>query len=298
MRSEVAVLKCDEAPTHAGAADVPSARCLTADDELPPTCLPCGYNLTGLGSARCPECGWVIDWRLARLSEEERRAGSPAYKAYGWRVLPAALRSVWLMLFHPVRLARCLRYDDPWRPAMLVAFLAYCAAILPEAIREPRTVFHEYRIRELSGAVSCMAVVVLALGLLSSTRHPILSLARRLRLFTILSLYGTCFVASWGLLGPPLVLEVWNDNHILSPLANFVEDFEKLFSRPDFLARTVLFYWWAAILWVFAFVRLHRWWARLLFLPTPWFAGWFAIFVAERINEACRIWVPIPSGSP
>jgi hypothetical protein len=30
---------------------------------LPPTCGRCGYNLTGLTSTRCPECGLTIDWK-------------------------------------------------------------------------------------------------------------------------------------------------------------------------------------------------------------------------------------------
>lgn len=34
---------------------------------LPPTCRKCGYNLTGLDSNRCPECGREFKWKEVRL---------------------------------------------------------------------------------------------------------------------------------------------------------------------------------------------------------------------------------------
>lgn len=37
---------------------------------VPPTCPHCEYNLTGLPSSRCPECGRIFNWRAV-----QRRAG-------------------------------------------------------------------------------------------------------------------------------------------------------------------------------------------------------------------------------
>ena len=34
---------------------------------LPPTCRQCGYNLTGLTSLRCPECGTSFKWNEVRI---------------------------------------------------------------------------------------------------------------------------------------------------------------------------------------------------------------------------------------
>ena len=44
--------------------------------KMPPTCPKCGYNLTGLPSSRCPECGTICDRR-----ELERRARDFAVQA-------------------------------------------------------------------------------------------------------------------------------------------------------------------------------------------------------------------------
>ncbi len=48
----------------------------------PPTCLACGYNLSGLTQCRCPECGteYRLDelWQTHIVSKPSRSEGSPA----------------------------------------------------------------------------------------------------------------------------------------------------------------------------------------------------------------------------
>ena len=71
-------------PIEPGELDRMTGRTWTSS--LPPICPKCGYNLTGLASRRCPECGGVFrlkDLRrrvldAQRLLEEVRRAGAAA----------------------------------------------------------------------------------------------------------------------------------------------------------------------------------------------------------------------------
>ncbi len=97
-----------------------------------PFCIQCEYNLTGLTSDICPECGWRINWTLAALDEEGRRPGTPAHRARGWRRVDATVVTVLLMLFAPWRFARQLRHDESLMPALwtaLVSFAIFLAAV-------------------------------------------------------------------------------------------------------------------------------------------------------------------------
>src|SRR5256885_211885 len=89
-----------------------------------PTCIHCEYNLTGLTSGRCPECGWVVDWGLAR-DEEAERVGSPAYGRPAGAFIQSGLRTTVMMLLRPIRFARVLRADEPVLPAAFVAVGAF-----------------------------------------------------------------------------------------------------------------------------------------------------------------------------
>lgn len=39
--------------------------------DLPPRCLDCRYDLSATSSARCPECGWIIDPRWLYLTDTQ-----------------------------------------------------------------------------------------------------------------------------------------------------------------------------------------------------------------------------------
>lgn len=234
-----------------------------------PYCVPCGYNLTGLTSARCPECGWIIDWRLARLDEERGRTGTPAYVAKGWQRLWAPWLTVWWMLFRPVAFARRLRQDEPWLPALSVAL---SAALLGGAMWWLGHGFHKEDPRWVgiyaSSILACILVNTVGF-LLANGGHPgSQRTSHRLKLFVLFSLYSTGFIAAWGLTAPPR-LEGLDQASFLWPLHNPLDHADRLVSDGAFLGRTIIFYWWAAILWVFAFTRTRPRWAAVFFIPVP-----------------------------
>jgi hypothetical protein len=73
---------------------------LTIDSESERFCPDCGYNLRGMTSDRCPECGILIGNVSAFTIPWAHRAEIGRVRAFG--------RSVWLATFHPTRLARAV----------------------------------------------------------------------------------------------------------------------------------------------------------------------------------------------
>src|SRR3954452_7751839 len=74
-------------------------------------CPDCGYDLRGIASERCPECGWVIDRTLLGASAipwvGRERIGR-------WR---AYWRTVWMATFSNKRLAMESVRPIEWRDA-------------------------------------------------------------------------------------------------------------------------------------------------------------------------------------
>lgn len=253
-----------------------------------PYCIRCDYNLTGIESARCPECGWVIDWAAARLNVEQRRPGTPAHHAEGWRVVPAVLATVALMLFRPIQFARRLRYDESLWPAAGVALGACLLAAAPYAIMGGVSRDHvQWAAAYGCGIVACMLSNCLALATICRDRNRLLGWARRFRLLVLLSLYATCFVAVWPYIQPPLMSG--QKVNFLFPIGEF-DSFPDTVNDLQLLGRTAMFYWWSTILLIFVCVRNDRSWPKLLCLPLVCASGIVAFYAGYHAYEQLPWW--------
>lgn len=197
-----------------------------------PTCIRCGYNLTGLTRDICPECGWTVDWDLAACDLENRRPGTVAHRAKNQFAVARTAATVFSMLFTPWRFAREIRYDESIVPSLSVAVLSLAITFVPWTHNNPTT-------HELLCFLSAIITVVIANSVLFASlcfvRTPRRSTwGKRFRLWLLISLYSTCFVASWRCAGPPIV--GLTDATVYTPLID-----------PSFLGpqagATLIFYW-------------------------------------------------------
>src|SRR5688572_15202434 len=90
-------------------------------------CPGCGYDLRGIESERCPECGVLVDRAGAVISRIPwaHREQIGKWRAY-WRTVRRAM-------FHPVALAaevsRPVRFDDAKRFSRRTALLAWATLV-------------------------------------------------------------------------------------------------------------------------------------------------------------------------
>lgn len=231
-----------------------------------PFCIQCEYNLTGLTGDVCPECGVQIDWVLAALDEEGRRPGTPAHRARGWRRVDATLVTILVMLFAPWRFARQLRHDESLLPALwtaLVSFAIYLAAVaIPESNDLREFALH---FTLIGGPV---ASVVLCQSLCFSTLHYDRHRRRtrwraRFRMWLSVSLYSTCFVASWPIVkGQPYAS--FSGATFYMP---FVGSFGNFFTPNANVGVTIITYWWWLMLAVMLLARNRPRWLTLASIP-------------------------------
>lgn len=88
-------------------------------------CPGCGYNLRGIESDKCPECGVEVD--RAALAESvipwTRRAKIGRVKAF--------IQTVWLVTWHPASLARDMARPVSYRDAQLFRWIAVVLLAIP-----------------------------------------------------------------------------------------------------------------------------------------------------------------------
>ncbi|MCH8054352.1 MAG: hypothetical protein IH895_09840 [Planctomycetes bacterium] len=231
-----------------------------------PFCIQCEYNLTGLTSDICPECGWQIDWALAALDEEGRRPGTPAHRARGWRRVDATIATVLLMLFAPWRFAKQLRHDESLMPALWTALVSF--AILLAAVGAALS--NDFNAFALYFSVFGVAIAAVALcqSLCFSTLHYDRLRRRtrwssRFRMWLILSLYSTCFVASWAIVDAPPYAGFFDANFyipLIEPSGGFP------LPRTS-VGVTIITYWWWLILAVMLLVRNRPRWLAVASIP-------------------------------
>jgi predicted RNA-binding Zn-ribbon protein involved in translation (DUF1610 family) len=235
--------------------------------ETPPICITCGYNLTSLTSERCPECGWQINWTLARSDEESRRPGTYAHRARGWRIIDQTVLTVLMMLFAPWRFAQVLRSDESVLPAMAVALLSYVATFANletfAILRRPSGPSGYDAV--LFGAAILAVILTQSVTFASLTRpvaFPKPRWPQRLRLWMLASLYSTCFVAAWRFTPPPIA-------DFMEP--NFYVPWMLHGARwvvgPPELGTSIIFYWWWLILTCVLLIRNRPRWLALVCIP-------------------------------
>ncbi len=236
------------------------------EQDSTPFCIQCEYNLTGLTGDICPECGWQIDWVLAALDEEGRRPGTPAHRARGWRRIDATLQTVLLMLFTPWRFAKQLRHDESLMPALWTALASYTIFLAAVGIPDSDDLREFAMYITIFG--SAVVAVVLCQSLCFSTLHYDRHRRRtrwgaRFRMWLSVSLYSTCFVASWPILeGQPCA-----DFHGASFYIPFLGGSSGFFPPSPEAGVTIITYWWWLILAVMLLMRNRPRWLALASIP-------------------------------
>ncbi|MBN2447057.1 MAG: hypothetical protein JXO22_10040 [Phycisphaerae bacterium] len=209
-------------------------------------CPVCEYNLTGIASERCPECGTAIDWDKVRLQRqrETERIGPPWERAR-WLLLPVAFVQTALQAaLMPWRLAARIQSRPPLlRP---LAFLVICiltGGLIAATVNSAGAA-------ELAMWVIGVLCQVLLQTLLFAWLLPPWRSRHRLRFWFAASAYTSYTLIAEGLASPPYIL---NELSNLWPLCAI---WHSSFSPDaDWITNVVYYLWWVG-LGIIAWVRL------------------------------------------
>ena len=231
---------------------------MTTPAALPPVadeglrCLSCDYNMTGLTSDRCPECGTVIDWPTVRAVRDglDDRPGT-CWEGWPWYLKPIAF---FVTAFHaalmPWVLARQLR-DRP-RILPVVVFGVVCLA--SDAVMW-RFVHGEGPVVPLVlGITSQMVQQTLLFWLVLPVTR---SRRRSLRFWMAVTAYTSwpVLIEGFAYAPPPIIL--WRESDVWPfPNGGFI---------GANVPTSVLFYIWWLDLAIIASVRVgRRFWLRIV----------------------------------
>ncbi|MCK6456013.1 MAG: hypothetical protein L6Q92_05730 [Phycisphaerae bacterium] len=181
------------------------------------------------------------------------------------------------MLFRPIAFARRLRYDEPLWAAFAVAAASCLFAVAPFLIsgRIGKSDLC-WGMTYASGMMACILTNSAVLATFCQDRSKTLSWPQRFRLLLEVSLYATCFVATWPYFGAPLT-DGWHLNFLFPVYTLDLRPGGRC--DPQLLGRTAFFLWWTAILLSFVCVRTRRTWAKILCVPTIYGASSLAYWI-------------------
>ncbi len=221
-------------------------------------CPACEYNLTGLDSARCPECGRPLDWpAIRRARDQEAARRGTCWERWPLPLKPAAfLATAFQAALLPWQLARCL----PGRPrtAGPLLFLAVCLSIA--AITAGPVNHREEVVPWLVGVASHVLVQTLVFGL----ALPLPQVRRPLRFWLSVTCYTSWPLLPEARLGGPVLL-VFHEGCNLWP-------FSRLIGGESSLPVSLVYYLWWLDLAIIGLLRLaprHRRRIVLLIVAVP-----------------------------